>query len=181
MSDSLPILAEIRLFPLGLPPRGWLWCDGQLIPMSQNLALFSLLGTYYGGDGRVSFALPDLRGSFPVGTGQSGALSARGLGEVGGEAQVSLSERQMPAHSHLLYGKSAPGTSNDPEGRILAMPSHGHAAESPSYGAAAAPGTVKLNPAALGQTGSDVPHNNMPPYLALHFAIAIQGEFPLRW
>jgi microcystin-dependent protein len=170
-----PFVAEIRIFPFNFAPRGWAWCDGQLMPISQNTALFSLLGTTYGGDGKSTFALPDLQGRSPLQHGQGPGLSTRWLGENGGAAEVTLSADQMPGHAHgLQAGTSA--ASGSPEGGSLANVANGAAAYR-------MPGrATKLMAAdSVATAGGGAPHNNRPPYLALYFCIAMQGVYPPRW
>lgn len=174
-----PFVAEIRMFPFNFAPRGWAWCDGQLLPLSQNTALFSLLGTTYGGDGKSNFALPNLNGSFPLQPGQGQGLSLRDLGEQGGQEAVTLLETEIPAHSHALNALPVSGSSNSAEGRMLAVPRYGRAQER-TYAEPPGLGVTKLSPAGLTPVGGNQPHNNMPPYLTLYFAIALQGVFPPR-
>lgn len=168
-----PFIAEIRILPFNFAPRGWAWCDGQLLPLAQNTALFSLLGTTYGGDGRSNFALPDLRERSPLHAGQGPGLAQRSLGEAGGQATVTLAESQLPAHSHNVVAHG-PGTTGTPSGaaRLAAN------ATAPVYGPAV--DAVALAPEAIGPTGGGVPHANRQPYLACYFAIALQGVFPPR-
>lgn len=173
-----PFVAEIRMFPFNFPPRGWAWCDGQLLPISQNTALFSLLGTTYGGDGEHTFALPDLNGSFPLHRGQGQGLGIYDLGQSGGSATVSLTESEMPGHTHSLQALPTPGSSNSAAGNMLGIPRYGRAQER-SYAAGNA-ASVKLSPHALAPAGTSAGHNNLPPYLTLYFAIAMQGVFPPR-
>lgn len=173
---SNPFLAEIRIFSGNFAPKGWALCDGQLMPISQNTALFSLLGTTYGGNGTSNFALPNLQGSAPLQAGQGPGLSLRDLGETGGEQNVTLLETEIPAHSHGVQASSS-GALPDPGGNAWASGLKGH----PGVYAASSPGTnVQMNPAALSFTGGNLPHNNMPPYLCLTFIIALQGVFPAR-
>ena len=170
-----PFVAEIRLFACNFAPLGWAKCNGQLLPISQNTALFSLLGTMYGGDGKSTFALPDLQGAVPVHVGQGNGLSLRDQGEVGGAPFVTLLESEMPAHAHTMQALNAFGTSNDPTGRFLARPFGG--------GLMYAPGTsplTTLSPSSFAPAGGDLPHNNMMPSLALNFCIALQGVYPQR-
>ena len=171
MSDCY--VAEIRVFGFNFPPRGWAACDGQLLPISQNTALFSLLGTTYGGDGRSTFGLPDLRGRFPVQAGQGPGLSDRSLGELGGEAAVTLTNAQVPAHTHTLMAALSP-TSPSPAGNALA-PINGGAVAYRS-GAAATP----MASSSIGSAGAGQAHENRHPYVALQFCIALQGIFPSR-
>lgn len=172
-----PFLAEIRIFAGNFAPYGWALCNGQLLPIVQNTALFSLLGTTYGGDGRVTFALPDLRERVPVQQGQGAGLSERFLGEQGGSATVSLTSAEMPIHSHTPQVGSTPGDSTSPAGAVWAQASRGRQVE-PVY-STQQPG-VLMNPGAVQPAGGSQPHNNMPPYLTVSFIIALQGIFPQR-
>jgi microcystin-dependent protein len=168
-----PFVAEIRIFPFNFAPRGWAWCDGQLLPLSQNTALFSLLGTTYGGDGKSNFALPDLQGRAPMHPGQGPGLSLHDLGETGGSETVSLLESEIPSHSHALVVSQSDGLERTPSGQLLA----GGVGIS-SY---QTPGPLtQLSPNALAPAGGDQPHNNMQPYLTFYFCIALQGVFPPR-
>lgn len=171
-----PFVAEIRIFPFNFAPRGWAWCDGQILPLSQNTALFSLLGTTYGGDGKSTFALPDLRGRTPLGWGQGPGLSLRDLGEAGGASTVTLIEAEMPAHSHALNGTSAAGNQGSPAGALWAQSRHGRTVE--RLYAATTGGVMAAS--ALAPTGGDAAHDNRQPYLTFYFAIALQGVFPPR-
>jgi microcystin-dependent protein len=168
-----PFVAEIRIFPFNFAPKGWAWCDGQLLPLSQNTALFSLLGTTYGGDGKSNFALPDLQGRAPMHPGQGPGLSLHDLGETGGSETVTLLESEIPAHSH---GMKAGG--GDATTRIVAdqYPATGIGVS--IFGAT--PAGVQLSPNALVPAGGDQPHNNLQPYLTFYFCIALQGVFPPR-
>jgi microcystin-dependent protein len=168
-----PFVAEIRIFPFNFAPKGWAWCDGQLLPLSQNTALFSLLGTTYGGDGKSNFALPDLQGRAPMHPGQGPGLSLHDLGETGGSETVTLLESEIPAHTHAVSASAADGTSQTPANEKLAT--------GIGIGQYAAPGGLtQLSPLALAPAGGDAPHNNMQPYLTFYFAIALQGVFPPR-
>jgi microcystin-dependent protein len=168
-----PFVAEIRIFPFNFAPQGWAWCDGQLLPLSQNTALFSLLGTTYGGNGKSNFALPDLQGRAPMHPGQGPGLSLHDLGETGGAETVSLLESEIPAHSHLV--RTSPGLSDGSaaEGGTLST-----AEGANIYGAAQ--NLVAMSPQALAPAGGDQPHNNLQPYLTFYFCIALQGVFPPR-
>lgn len=171
MSD--PFVAEIRVLPYNFAPNGWASCDGQLIPISQNTALFSLLGTTYGGNGRTTFALPDLRGSFAMGTGPGPGLSPRDLGQPVGQATVSLLASEMPGHTHALMAGSTPG-STSPAGNVMAPSANGASIYR-------APGAVApMAGTAISAAGGSQPHENRQPYLALTFCIALQGIFPPR-
>ncbi|HEX2254760.1 MAG TPA: tail fiber protein [Thermoanaerobaculia bacterium] len=169
-----PFVAEIRIFPFNFAPKGWAWCDGQLMPLSQNTALFSLLGTTYGGNGKSNFALPDLQGSAPMHPGQGPGLSLHDLGETAGSETVTLLESEIPAHSHALRASTEVGEENDPVSAALAG-SVGNTMYRPAGGA-----QVAMSFNALAPAGGDAPHNNMMPYLTFYFCIALQGVFPPR-
>jgi microcystin-dependent protein len=160
-----PFLSEIRIMSFGFAPKGWAQCNGQLLPINQNQALFSLLGTTFGGDGRVNFALPDLRGRTPIHVG-----SGHTLGERGGEQAHTLSVSELPTHTHVLSASSNPGTINDPTGAVLA--------KSGQNAYAAALNLVAMNPGVVTATGGSQAHLNMQPFLTLTFCIALQGIFP---
>lgn len=170
MSD--PFVAEIRMFGCNFAPRGWAFCNGQLLPISQNTALFSLVGTYYGGDGRSTFALPDLQGRVPVGTGQGPGLTPRDLGESGGSYAVTLISSEIPVHTHSGAAVASDADRSNASNNVRAKPADAVYATSPPTGA--------LPAAALGVAGGSQPHNNLQPYRALNFVIALQGIFPPR-
>jgi microcystin-dependent protein len=170
-----PFVAEIRIFAGNFAPTGWALCNGQLLPISQNTALFSLLGTTYGGDGMSNFALPNLQGCAPLQAGQGSGLSLRDLGETSGEQNVTLLETEMPAHSHTVQAATAGGLPS-PTANAWASGLKGH----PGFYAAPSGPTVPMNPLGTSVTGSSFPHNNMSPYLCLTFIIALQGVFPPR-
>lgn len=173
---SSPFVAEIRIFPFNFPPKGWAFCNGQIMPLSQNTALFSLLGTTYGGNGQSTFALPDLQGSAAMHPGQGNGLSQRFLGEQAGEPSLTLLTTEIPAHQHQFGGAAAAGgDKQDPTGCIWAQVP-GRAVVF-LYGTAA---NGAVNPNAMPLTGGSLPHNNLQPYLALNFCIAMQGVFPPR-
>jgi microcystin-dependent protein len=171
-----PFVAEIRIFPFNFAPRGWAWCDGQLLPLSQNTALFSLLGTTYGGNGKSNFALPDLQGRAPMHPGQGPGLSLHDLGETGGSETVTLLESEIPVHSHGLRANATTGDTPSPAANA----------------SVARPGTINvyqtttnanlgaMAPESLPPAGADQPHNNFQPYLTFYFNIALQGVFPPR-
>ncbi len=168
-----PFVAEIRIFPFNFAPRGWAWCDGQLLPLSQNTALFSLLGTTYGGNGKSNFALPNLQGRAPMHPGQGPGLSLHDLGETGGSETVTLLQSEMPAHSHTVAASEVDGTETAPNGQLFAL--------GVGISMFQAPGAlVQWNPNGLAPAGGDQPHNNMQPYLTFYFNIALQGVFPPR-
>jgi microcystin-dependent protein len=174
MSD--PFLAEIRIFTGNFAPKGWALCDGQLLPISQNTALFSLLGTSFGGDGKSNFALPNLQGMAPMFWGQGPGLSLRDLGETGGETEVTLLTTEIPAHRHPVGATSLVGDQVSPGGMVPAVPGMTRGAH--AYGGGDA--NTTMAPSALAPAGGGLPHNNMQPYLTLTFIIALQGVFPAR-
>jgi microcystin-dependent protein len=169
-----PFVAEIRIFPFNFAPKGWAFCDGQILPLSQNTALFSLLGTTYGGDGKSNFALPNMQGNAPMHPGQGPGLSLHDLGETGGEEFVTLLESEIPNHSHALQASGQPG--EDPQ---AVGESFGRSVGANLYQASNA-GLVQMSGQAITQAGGSQPHNNMQPYLTLNFCIALQGVFPPR-
>ncbi|HMM34437.1 MAG TPA: tail fiber protein [Thermoanaerobaculia bacterium] len=169
-----PFVAEIRIFPFNFSPKGWAFCDGQILPLSQNTALFSLLGTTYGGDGKSNFALPNMQGNAPMHPGQGPGLSLHDLGETGGSDTVSLLESEIPAHAHTLRADVL-----DIADTNVVSPTASFALSSGGalYQSAA---NVSLSGNALAPAGGDQPHNNMQPYLTLNFCIALQGVYPPR-
>jgi microcystin-dependent protein len=173
MSDQF--VAEIRIFPFNFPPTGWAFCNGQLMPISQNTALFSLLGTFYGGDGKSTFALPDMQGSAPMQTGQGQGLTERFLGEMSGTETVTLLVSEIPLHTHALRASIEPGDNRLPSPNVALSVSTGAFAY---VGGSPAPQTMAFQ--ALPPAGGGLPHNNMQPYLTLNFCIALQGIFPQR-
>ena len=166
---SEPFLAEIKLVGFNFAPRGWALCDGQILPINQDQSLFSLLGTTYGGDGRTSFALPDLRGRVPVHP-ETGNLS---LGQKTGTEAHALLEREMPQHTHPARASASPGDSNMPARRLLAAEPGGAYMQNPAS-------TIGLRSGIVGVTGGNAEHNNMMPFGVLNFVIALQGLFPSR-
>jgi microcystin-dependent protein len=171
-----PFVAEIRIFPFNFAPTGWAFCDGQLLPLSQNTALFSLLGTTYGGDGKSTFALPNLQGSAAMHPGQGQGLSLRDLGEIGGAPSVTLLQSEIPAHSHA-FGVTA---ENGAQGSLTETALIGASVGGNMYQTTTNANLVQLAPQALAVAGASLPHNNMQPYLTLNFCIALQGVFPAR-
>jgi microcystin-dependent protein len=171
-----PFVAEIRIFPFNFAPTGWAFCNGQLMPISQNTALFSLLGTTYGGDGKTTFALPNLQGNAPMHPGQGPGLSLHDLGETAGSETVSLLESEIPSHSHALRANSDIADVQSPSpARSLARSQNASAYQSTTN-----QNLVSLSPQALAPAGGNLPHNNLQPYLTLNFCIALQGVFPPR-
>jgi microcystin-dependent protein len=176
MSD--PFVAEIRIFPFNFPPKGWAFCDGQILPISQNTALFSLLGTTYGGNGQSTFALPDLQGSAPMHPGQGPGLSLHDLGETGGSENVTLLTSEMPLHPHTVGRASdQPADSVTPVATVWALGGSVRAVVN-LYNPG--PPTAAMKSDVIQPTGGSLPHNNMQPYLTLNFCIALQGVFPPR-
>jgi microcystin-dependent protein len=165
-----PFLGEIRIFSFNFPPKGWAFCNGQLLPINQNQALFSILGTTYGGDGRTNFGLPNLQGRVPLHIGQGITL-----GQQGGSETVTLSLTQLPTHAHPLAASTDPA--------VAMLPTAVALAKKPRFGAdvyAAAPADTPLHPASLGGVGGNQAHENMQPFTVLNFAIALQGIFPTQ-
>jgi microcystin-dependent protein len=174
-----PFVAEIRCFGFNFAPKGWAFCNGQLMAISQNTALFSLLGTTYGGDGKSTFALPNLQGSVPMHQGQGPGLSLRDLGEVSGSDTINLLQSEMPGHQHSVHSSpSNSGLVNQAAGNVP-----GKAVDSvpnPVNVYAAAPNNAQLNPFSITVAGGGLPHNNDMPTLVLNYCIALQGVFPPR-
>jgi microcystin-dependent protein len=172
-----PFVAEIRIFPFNFAPRSWAWCDGQLLPLSQNTALFSLLGTTYGGNGTSNFALPNLQGRAPMHPGQGPGLSLHDLGETGGSETVSLLESEIPSHSHPVLANTAVAELQFPKPtRSLSRSVNANA----YYQTNASDALVAMSDVVLAPSGGDQSHNNLQPYLTLYFCIALQGVFPPR-
>jgi len=170
-----PFVAEIRIFGFNFAPVGWALCEGQILPISQNTALFSLLGTTYGGNGTSTFALPNLKGRVPMHPGQGPGLEAYDLGEEGGSSDVMVLESEMPAHNHNLKVFSGRGTNlNTAEAGLSLADSQGNFAYGP------AEKEISLSVSSLDPAGSSLPHNNMMPYLAVNYCIALIGIFPPR-
>jgi len=171
---SSPFVAEVRMFPFNFAPKGWAFCDGQLLPISQNTALFSLLGTFYGGDGKSTFALPNFQGTVPVSQGQSTTGTQYFVGEQSGSENVTLIQSEIPVHTHNIMTHAV-----DQADLLSPDPSAVIAKANPGFGFIASQNTT-FNPQALSITGSSFPHNNMMPFLTVSFCIALQGVFPAR-
>jgi len=170
---SEPFVGEIRMFAGNFSPRGWAFCDGQLLAVSQNDALFSLVGTIYGGDGRTTFGLPDMRGRLPIHRGQGPGLSTRNIGGRGGREEETLTVNQMPSHSHSLQASAEPAVSPNPQGRVLA--------EAPTD-RVYRPGSADVGMAfnTVSPVGGSQSHTNLMPFLCVHFIIALVGIYPSR-
>lgn len=176
MADQF--VGEIRIVGFNFAPTGWAQCNGQVLPISQNTALFSLLGTFYGGNGTTVFALPNLQGSAPMGMGNGVGLTPRVIGEAGGEVNVTLLQSEMPSHNHNATGNLQAGNQNSPTGANWAS---AHIGKTGLDAYTANTGSnVTMNAGALATAGGSFPHNNMSPYLVLNFIIAMQGIFPAR-
>jgi microcystin-dependent protein len=178
-----PFVAEITMFAFNFPPKGWAFCQGQLLPISQNTALFSLLGTTYGGDGKSNFALPNMQDLTPVGFGQLAGGSQYFQGEEIGASTVTLLNTEMPNHNHTFMASTNAGTTATAAGNQLGVGTTGTKLNSWNaniYSPNPAKATTGLSPLAISQTGSNLAHNNMQPYVALNFCIALQGVFPPR-
>ena len=178
-----PLIAQIILFGGNFAPRGWAFCDGQILPISQNQALFSLLGTTYGGDGRTTFALPDLRGRCPIHAGSGPGLTPRQIGQRVGLEDVTLVESQMPSHTHQLMANNTDGTTNDPTVATLAKENvvveRGSPAK-PVSGYTSGAANAAMSASSISRTGSGLQHENMQPSLVINYIIALDGIFPSR-
>jgi len=168
---SEPFLAEIRMVGFNFAPRGWAFCDGQILPINQNQSLYSLLGTTYGGDGRTSFALPELRGRTPIHVGQSNGGADHRLGEKSGEETHTLAANEMPQHTHTVVAVDADANNQVPQDNLFARALNLWSDADP---------LVQLEPGTVSSTGGGQAHENMQPFLALNFCIALQGLFPSR-
>jgi microcystin-dependent protein len=171
---SEPFIAEVRIFGGNFAPKGWAMCNGQLLAIAQNQALFAILGTTYGGNGTTTFALPNLQQRIPLHAGSGQGLSNRSLGETGGEAAHQLVQQELALHNHSLNASTAAASVQSPAGALLAEPS----SAAPPYHDPNALGLMP--PGSLGLTGGNTPHNNLQPYLVLNFIIALEGIFPSR-
>jgi microcystin-dependent protein len=173
---SAPFLAEIRMFGCTFAPRGWAFCDGQVLPISQNTALFSLLGTTYGGDGRSNFQLPNLDGCVPMFWGQAQSGTTYDIGEASGQATVTLTQAEVPQHTHALQANPRPADLDNPSPQNSLARSSPFIYKQPAGAATPQP----LAPGTVGPAGGGLPHNNLMPYLTVNFCIALQGIFPPR-
>jgi len=175
---SEPFIAQITMFAGNFAPRSWALCDGQLLPIAQNSALFSILGTTYGGDGRTTFALPELRGRFPMHQGTGPGLRNKRLGERGGVEDTVLTSAQMPPHTHVGTMKAAStiGDAASPAGNHLAQSNDGEN----NFSNSSSDASLAANSLTIGSSGGGQAHTNMPPFLAVNFIIALQGIFPSR-
>jgi len=172
---ATPFLGQITIFTGNFAPRNWAFCNGQLLSIAQNTAVFSILGTTYGGNGTTNFALPDLRGRVAIHTGQGPGLSNRVLGEVGGEENHTLTIPEMPAHNHQIAATTTDGNSQTPAGTLLAKDTLGG-----TTGFSTAAANTTMSPSSIAVSGGGQPHNNLPPFLALNYIIGLQGIFPSR-
>lgn len=175
---SEPFIAEVRIFAGNFAPRGWAFCDGQLLPIANNTALFSLIGTIYGGDGRTTTALPNLEGRAPMHPGHGPGLTSRRLGQRLGVEDVTLTEAQIPSHSHTVRATSAPGTGGLVPGATTSLAANGFGDN--LYQNNVTSSLVTMSTDTLSPTGGNQSHNNMQPYLVLNFIIALQGLYPSR-
>jgi len=173
---SQPFIGEIRCMGFNFAPRGWSFCDGQIMPINQNTALFSILGTNYGGNGQTTYGLPDLRGRAVMGPGDGPGLSNHELGEKSGSESVTLTAQNIPAHTHRLFASNSVGNTNSPAGAALAI----GAKATPLYAPASGASTTPMQAQTLAATGSGQAHNNMQPYIAMNFVISLQGVYPSR-
>ncbi len=173
-----PYIGEIIMGGFNFAPQSYAFCNGQILPISQNTALFAILGTTYGGNGTTTFALPNLQGRVAVGFGSGPGLSSYSLGQMSGVENVTLTNTEIPAHNHLVNSNSGDGTSSTPINNFFAGPSADR--DLAAYNAATTGGTVNMNVNATGITGSSLPHNNIMPYQVINFCIALQGVFPSR-
>lgn len=169
-----PFMAEIRIFPFNFAPRNWAFCAGQLMPIFQNTALFSLLGTNYGGDGKSTYSLPDMQGNTPMHPGQGPGLSLHDLGEQGGSQTVTLQQYEIPQHTHQLMAATLNSQSTSPTNNSLGR-GNPVRVYTTTLGS-----DVQMNVNSIGFVGGNLPHNNMMPYLTMNFCIALQGVFPPR-
>ena len=177
---SEPFVAEIRMFGCNFAPRNWAFCDGQLLPISENTALFSIIGTIYGGDGRTTMALPNLTDRAPMHQGRGPGLSDRRIGQSSGTNQVAITEAQIPAHDHMVRGVAEGGTSAEPTNQVYIGQDQSSRTENISYMSTETTTNASLANEAIGNAGQSHPHENRQPFLGVNFCIALQGEYPSR-
>ncbi|MEW6982230.1 phage tail protein [Colwelliaceae bacterium 6471] len=177
---SEPFIAEVRMWGCNFAPRGWAFCDGQILPISQNTTLFSLIGTIYGGDGRTTMALPNLTDRTPLHSGRGPGLSYRPIGQPGGQTEVSLSELEIPAHDHIVRGVSESAISATPSEILFMGHDQSSRQENTFYLSTETQTNTTLAPQAIGNSGGSQPHENQQPYLGVNFCIAMQGLYPSR-
>ena len=168
-----PFVAEVRIFPFNFPPKGWAFCNGQLLPLSQNTALFSLLGTTYGGNGKSNFALPDMQGNAPMHPGQGPGLSLHDLGEIGGSETVTLLQPEIPSHTHSVSAATIDIADSN-------VPTNNNIGKASTKVFNTTGTAMQMNVNTIGIAGGSLPHNNMMPYLTFNFCIALQGVYPPR-
>jgi len=174
-------LGEIRIVPFNFAPIGWALCDGQILPLSQYSALFSLLGTFYGGNGTSNFGLPNLQGNVAMDFGSGVGLTPRDIGETGGVQNVTLLQTEIPSHNHLLNGDSDSGANLTPTGNLYAVGPAPPRVPAPNlYAANQSTSPIATHPSFIQFTGGNLPHNNQQPYLVLNFVIALAGIYPTR-
>lgn len=173
-----PFIGQVTLFAGNFAPRGWAFCQGQILSIAQNTALFSILGTTYGGNGQTTFALPDLRGRVPMQQGQGPGLSPRSLGEQGGQENVTLLQAQLPAHNHQISASAANGNASSPQGNFNAITYDSDTLN--TFNSYSSSSNTTLNASAVGVVGGNQPHQNVQPYTCLNFIIALEGTFPSR-
>jgi len=177
---SEPFIAEVRMWGCDFAPRGWAFCEGQLLPIVDNTALFSLIGTLYGGDGRVTMGLPNLTDRAPMQQGLGPGLSSRPIGQTGGADQVALTETEMPAHDHIVRGVAEGGSSATPTNELYMGQDQSSRSENISYLSTDTTMNTSLAAEAIGSTGSGQAHENQQPFLGVNFCIALQGIYPSR-
>jgi len=177
---SEPFIAEVRMWGCNFAPRGWAFCDGQLLPIASNTALFSLIGTIYGGDGRTTMALPNLTGKSPMQQGRGPGLSSRRIGQVGGSDQVALTEAQLPIHDHIVRGVAEGGSSATPTNELYMGQDQSSRSENISYLSTETVTNTAFAAEAVGQAGASQAHENQQPFLGVNFCIALQGLYPSR-
>jgi len=177
---SEPFIAEVKMWGCNFAPRNWAFCDGQLLPITSNTALFSIIGTIYGGDGRTTMGLPNLEDRVPMHQGRGPGLSSRRIGESGGSNQVVITEAELPSHDHIVSGVAEDGTSGLPDANLLMGQDNVSADEVISYTSTEAVFNAQLAPESVSSSGQNQAHENRQPFLGVNFCIALQGVFPSR-